>query len=147
MLRKEKRVNGMVWVFRWSEEVNGRRRQHKDVIGTTKQFPTEAAANKEADRLRCRLNENKQYLSLKAMTFGELVNHYLDHELPRLSKSARKANKSYIKNWLEANWHGRVAASMKTMQIQEWLDSIQRPDGTKLKIKNVLFRDLLAWGS
>ena len=26
MLRKEKQVNGMVWVFRWSEEVNGRYR-------------------------------------------------------------------------------------------------------------------------
>jgi integrase len=138
MVRKEKRAIGMVWVFRWSEEVNGRRRQHKHVIGTTKQFPTEAAANKESDRLRCRLNENKQYLSLKAMTFGELVNHYLNHELPRLSKSARKTNKSYIKNWIEAKWHGHRAGSMKTMQIQEWLDRIQRPDGTKLKIKNVL---------
>ena len=93
MLCKEKRAIGMVWVFRWSEEVNGRRRQHKDVIGTTKEFPTEAAANKEADRLRCQLNENKQYLSLKAITFGELINHYLNHELSRLSKSARKANK------------------------------------------------------
>ncbi|MGA7293801.1 MAG: site-specific integrase [Terriglobales bacterium] len=138
MLCKEKRSIGMVWVFRWSEEVNGQRRQHKEVIGATKQFPTEAAANKEADRLRCRLNENKQYLSLKAMTFGELVNHYLNHELPRLSKSARKTNKSYIKNWIEAKWHGHRAGSMKTMQIQEWLDRIQRPDGTKLKIKNVL---------
>jgi integrase len=55
-----------------------------------------------------------------------------------LSKSARKANKSYIKNWIEPNWHGRIACSMKTMQIQEWLDRIQRPDGTKVKIKNVL---------
>ena len=27
---------------------------------------------------------------------------------------------------------------MKTMQVQEWLDTIKRPDGTKLKIKNVL---------
>jgi len=138
MLRKEKRVIGTVWVFRWSEEVNGQRRQHKDVIGTTKQFPTESAANKEADRLRCHLNENKQQLSLKAMTFGELVNHYLNHELPRLSKSARKANRSYIKNWIEPNWYGHLAGGMKTMQIQEWLDSVQRPDGTKLKIKNVL---------
>jgi integrase len=138
MVRKEKRAIGMVWVFRWSEEVNGRRHQYKDVIGTTKQFPTEAAANKEADRLRCQLNENKQYFSLKAMKFGELVNHYLNHELPRLSKSARKANKSYIKNWIESKWHDHLAGSMKTMQIQEWLDRIQRPDGTKLKIKNVL---------
>src|SRR3982074_2934213 len=109
MLSKEKRIMGTVWVFRWSEEVNGQRRQHKDVIGTTKQFPTEAAANREADRLRCRLNENKQDLSLKAMTFGKLINHYFNHELPRLSKSARKANKSYIKNWIEPNWHGHLA--------------------------------------
>jgi hypothetical protein len=138
MLRKEKRAIGVVWVFRWSEEVNGRRRQHKDVIGTTKRFPTETAANKEADRLRCHLNENKQQLSLKAITFGELTNHYLNHELPRLSKSARKANRSYIKNWIEPNWYGHLAGGMKTMQIQEWLDTVQRPDGTKLKIKNVL---------
>jgi hypothetical protein len=66
MLCKEKRALGTVWVFRCSEELNGRRRQHKDVIGTTKQFPAEAAANKEADRLRLRPNENKQFLSLKA---------------------------------------------------------------------------------
>ena len=26
---------------------------------------------------------------------------------------------------------------MKTMQFQEWLDKIERPDGSKLKIKNV----------
>ena len=135
MLRKEKRAIGMVWVFRWSEEVNGRRHQHKDVIGTTKEFPTETAANKEADRKRCQLNENKQYLSL---TFGELINHYLNHELSRLSKSTRNAYKRYIKNWIEPDWHGHLAGGMKTMQIQEWLDKIQRPDGTKLKIKNVM---------
>ena len=138
MLRKEKRAHGMVWTFRWSETVNGRRHQPKEVIGTTKQFPTDAAASREADRLRCRLNENKQLLSLKPMTFGELINHYLDHELPRLSKSARTGNRSYIKNWIEPAWFGHPAGSMRTMQIQAWLDGIVRPDGTKLKIKNIL---------
>ena len=138
MLRKEKRAIGTVWVFRWSEELDRRRHQHKEVIGTTKEFPTEAAASKAADRLRCQLNEDKQSLSLKTVTFGELINHYLTHELPRLSKSARKGNKSYIKNWIEPVWHGHIADSMKTMQIQEWLDRIQRPDGTKLKIRNIL---------
>jgi hypothetical protein len=138
MLRKEKRAIGTVWVFRWSEEVDGRRHQHKEVLGTTREFPTEVAASKEADRLRCQLNEDKQSLSLKAVPVGELINHYLTRELPRLSKSARKGNKSYIKNWIEPAWHGHIADSMKTMQIQEWLDRIQRPDGTKLKIKNIL---------
>jgi hypothetical protein len=27
---------------------------------------------------------------------------------------------------------------MKTMQVQDWLDKIERPDGTKPKIKNIL---------
>ena len=70
MVRKEKRALGMVCVFRWSEEINGQRRQRKEVIGATKKFPTEGTANREADRLRCRLNEQKQSLSLKSLTFG-----------------------------------------------------------------------------
>jgi hypothetical protein len=49
-----------------SEEENGRRRQPKDAIGTTKQFPTEAGANKEADRLRCRPNEKQTKLEPKS---------------------------------------------------------------------------------
>jgi hypothetical protein len=69
---------------------------------------------------------------------GELINHYLNHELPRLSKSARTGNQSYVKNWIEPAWHRRVADNMKSMQIQDWLDKVERPDGTKLKIKNIL---------
>ena len=73
VLCKEKRAAGTMWVFRWSEEVNGQRHQHKEVIGTIKEFPTAAAASTEADRLLCRLNEDKQSLSLKTITFGELT--------------------------------------------------------------------------
>ena len=138
MLCKEKRTTGTMWVFRWSEEVNGQRRQHKDVIGSTKQFKTEAAAEREADRMRCKLNEDKQQLSLKHMTFGELVNHYLNHELPNKSKSTCKTNKLYIKNWINPAWHGCTANEMKTMELESWLHSIERPDGTKLKIKGIM---------
>jgi integrase len=77
-------------------------------------------------------------LSLKTITFGELLNHYLNHELPRASKSTRKGNKSYIKNWIEPHWHACLAGEIKTMAVQEWLDAIGRPDGTKLKIKNIM---------
>ena len=138
MLCKEKRTTGTMWVFRWSEEVNGQRRQHKDVIGSTKQFKTEAAAEREADRMRCKLNEDKQQLSLKHMTFGELVNHYLNHELPNKSKSTCKTNKLYIKNWINPAWNGCTANEMKTMELESWLHSIERPDGTKLKIKGIM---------
>lgn len=137
-VRKEKRAVGMVWVFRWSEEVKGKRRQHKDVLGTLKEFPTRAAADIEADRLRARLNEKKLFSSLKEMTFGELASHYLNHELPRLAKSTQKTNKQYLNNWVIPAWRDRLANQIKTMEVQSWLDGIDRPDGTKQKLKNIM---------
>ena len=77
-------------------------------------------------------------LSLKHMTFGDLVNHYLNHELPSKSKSTRKTNKMYISNWIDPAWHGFLANEMKTMEVESWLHSIHRPDGTKLKVKGIM---------
>ncbi len=125
-----------MWVFRWSENINGQRHHHKEVIGSLKQYQSESAANKAAERLRFKLNENKQ--QLRSIVFGDLINHYIDHELPRASKSTRKGNRSYIKNWIEPAWHDKLACEMKTMAIEDWLHSINRPDGTKLKIKGVM---------
>ena len=109
-----------------------------------KKFRTEAAITMEADRLRCQLNENKQKLSLKDLTFGELVSDYLTRELPNLAKSAQKTNKMYIQNWINPKWSGQIAANMKTMEIETWLHELKREDGTpltdgtKLKIKGIM---------
>jgi integrase len=144
MLRQEKRAEGMTWVFRWSEEVDGERHQHKDVIGLVKAFKTEKAITMEADRLRGKLNENKQQLSLRNMTFGELVIDYLNRELPNLSKSSQKNNKMYIRNWINPKWSGEIAADMKTMEIETWLHGLKREngteltDGTKAKLKGIM---------
>jgi hypothetical protein len=78
-----------------------------------------------------------------ARRFGELVNHYLNHQLPRLSKSARKANKSYIKNWIESKRHDHLAGSMKTMQIQEWRDRNSTPGWNQAEDQERAVRDLL----
>jgi hypothetical protein len=135
MVRKEKRANGTVWVFRWDERINGQRRQHEEIIGTLKEFPTESAANRAAEGLRFKLNQDKRQLS--PIKFGFLINHYVKRELPKLSKSTCKTNLGYIKNWVEPDWHDRLACEMKTMEIETWLHSIDRPDGTKLKIKGI----------
>lgn len=136
MVRKEKRAEGTVWVFRWSERINGQRLHHKEVIGTLKDHPTESAANRAAERLRFKLNEDKSKLS--PVKFGFLTNHYVEHELPKASRSTRKTNLGHIKNWVEPDWHDRLACEMKTMEIESWLHLIARPDGTKLKIKGIM---------
>src|ERR1700746_3631978 len=52
----------------------------------------------------------------------------------RLARRTSRTSKTGSKRTGTVNWQ----AVMKTMQIQEWLDKTKRPDGTKLKIKNVL---------
>ena len=135
-VRKEKRAIGTVWVFRWSEGTNGQRRHHKEVIGTLKEFSSESAASRAAEGLRFKLNQDKRQLS--PIKFGFLINHYVEYELPKASKSTRKTNLGYIKNWIEPDWHDRLACEMKTMEIEAWLHSITRPDGTKLKVKGIM---------
>jgi integrase len=136
MVRKEMRSTGAVWVFRWSERTNGRRHHHKEVLGSVKDLPTASAAHRAAEPYRSKLNENRQ--QLKPITFGQLIHHYREHELIRASKSTRTGNKNYIKNWIEPAWRDQLACNMKTMQIEAWLHSIDRPNGTKLKIKGIM---------
>ena len=94
-VRKEMRSQGAVWVFRWSERANGQRIFHKDVLGSVKELRTVTAAEKAAEPYRLKLNKNKDLL--KPLTFGELINHYLEHELVHAAKSSRTGNKNYIK--------------------------------------------------
>ena len=106
------------------------------MIGTLKEFSSESAASRAAEGLRFKLNQDKRQLS--PIKFGFLINHYVEHELPKASKSTHKTNLGYIKNWIEPKWHYGLACEMKTMEIEVWLHSITRPDGTKLKIKGIM---------
>jgi len=66
-------------VFRWSERINGQRHHYKEVLGSLKDLPTVSAAQRAAEPLRLKLNEDKE--QLKPITFGRLINHYLENEL------------------------------------------------------------------
>jgi len=80
----------------------------------------------------------QQYLSLKSITFGELINHYL---APRASTFVKigSPGEQLVHQELDRTELARSnCLQHEHLQIQEWLDKIQRPDGTTLKIKNVL---------
>jgi integrase len=130
------RDGAKVWLFRWSERVDGKRHWHVEYIGDTKQYPTEAAANKAADYMRFRLNERTD--NLKPITFGFLINHWTEHELPNLAKTTRKYHGYNVKNWVEPAWHDKAARDMKTMQIEAWLHSLPVSAGTMTKLKGLM---------
>src|SRR4051794_12573052 len=83
-LTREKRNSGPnVWIFRWREvNASGKRVNRKVVLGTVEQFPTRAAAQRAVAALRIEINKESPSGALKPITFGELVAHYLDMELP-----------------------------------------------------------------
>jgi integrase len=125
-----------MWVFRWSERIDGQRRFRKEVVGSLKQYPTESAANKAAEQFRIKLNQNKR--QLRPLTFGELTNHYVENELPKAAKSTRRANLGYLKNHVEAKWSKVPCIEMRTMQIEAWITSLQMSGGSKLKVKGIM---------
>ena len=81
-LQLDKRSKGpSVWIFRWREYLpHGKVRRRGEMIGTTEQNPTKAAAQKASQHLL--LNANGDNLSSRNMTFGMLLDRYQKEELP-----------------------------------------------------------------
>ena len=75
-LYREKRKSGSdIWVFRYRDGQHHRKEQ----IGTVEQIPTKSEALKRCEQLRSNINREVR----SPRTFGELADHYNEHELPR----------------------------------------------------------------
>jgi hypothetical protein len=70
-----------VWVYRWRELApNGKRVQHKRVIGTVEQHKTLSEAKRAADNLRHEVNSPTE-VKIEGMTVGEAWGHFQANEL------------------------------------------------------------------
>ena len=96
-LFKEKRKTGPdVWVFRYRDgQVN-----RKEIVGTVEQFPTKSAAKKACESLRVNINRETR----SPRTFGELVAHYQQHELPNKTPYTQEVYSGYLKTWILPKW-------------------------------------------
>jgi integrase len=72
------------------------------------------------------------------MSLKELVEHYLQHELPRLAFSTSEAYKSYLKLRIVPKWGNHQLQEVKAVQVEAWLQSLTLKDGTKSKIRNIM---------
>jgi|SRR5579875_1419865 len=113
LTRERRKTQSDVWVFRWRETgPNGRKRNRKTVIGTTLQFPTESLARTAADGLRLEINKEAPNTLTSSITFGQLIAHYQQRELPDDVSQARvpKAHSTavtyrrYLRRWIRPRW-------------------------------------------
>ncbi len=146
-LYKEKRKAGEVWCFRWREiDAQGNTIHRKNTLGTLKELPTRAAANKAAASLRVDVNRGASR-ARTSMTVDDLVAHYLLRELPAgenaggpvpKAHSTTVAYRRYLTKWILPRWGVSPIDSLAPIRVEEWLGSLPLANGSRVKIRNIM---------
>ncbi len=103
----------------------------------------EAAALKAAHALRIDANQQTPLAEGGPKTIAELIAHYRLKELAgekqgRKAFSTRAAYECYLNGWILPRWGDLRIDQVKSVAVEEWLDSIKRAKGTRAKIRNIM---------
>jgi len=147
-LKRKRRDGGeMVWIYRWREiGPDGTMRPRKKVIGTAKEFTSEAAARQEVERLDFHINLDRSAMAPHPRTIAELVEHFKATEMPETEDPngdgrafATKNNaRSYFRRWIVPQWGDYALSEIRTVEVEAWLKSLilepckRWPDGKRL---------------
>jgi hypothetical protein len=147
-LTRERRKNGTdVLVFRWRETgIGGQRHNRKTVIGAVMKYPTESLAKVAVDGLRLEINKEVPHSISGSITFGQLVSHCQEKELPSEISQARvpKAHSTavtyrrYMRKWIKPRWDSYLLQDIRPVAVEDWLYTLKLSNGTKAKIRNIM---------
>jgi len=130
-LKKETRSNGETWVlfYRTIRKSDGKRVENKIAIGLVRDFPEKSHAWAEVERLHLPIN---QVNSRRGVTFGDLAQHYAEHELVDQTESihakAHTTVRSYeriLRNRLLPKWGHRIALGIEPLEVEQWLKDLK----------------------
>ena len=72
------------------------------------------------------------------MTINHLVQHYTQHELPRMAYSTAAAYESYLRLRILPAWGNHQLREVKAVAVEAWLGTLPLKNGSKAKIRNVM---------
>ncbi len=130
LYRERRKAGPDVWVFRWREGTVNR----KEKVGTVDEFKTKSAAMKASERVRVTINREVR----SPRTFGELTDHYTEHELPTKTPYTGEVYAGYLKTWILPKWTGFSLSDVKAVAVESWLGSLTLAPGSKAKIRNLM---------
>ena len=138
---KKWRAKGMTWVYRYqaTRAADGSRVENTKAIGLVKDIgDSPAAAWREVGRLGLDINANQN--SDHKPTFGELAEHFREHELRKKSgigvKAAETAtiNESLLDRWILLRWGAKRPSEIRPLEIEAWFEALtSTPQGKKKK--------------
>jgi integrase len=138
---KKHRAQGLTWIYRFqtTRALDGKLVENTKVIGLVKKIgSSEPAAWREVGRLG--LDRIMEQSDGRKPTFGELAEHFRDHELKKESGVGVKAKETVtisellLDNWVLPRWGGKRAADIKPLEIEAWFEALtSQPHGKKQK--------------
>src|SRR5260221_6358460 len=142
MLRLEPRKKGPDdRIFYWRE--NGQLR--KKVIGSKREFRTEAEVLRRIEPLKFRINENQETPAI--LSIGMAIQHYIANELEckslRLDYSTQSIYRLNFKNWIMPRWENCQIDRVRGIEVEKWLARRKKddevtplPDGPKSHMRD-----------
>jgi integrase len=144
LIREGRATGPNVWVFRWREETPAGRVNRKRVIGTCEEFRAKADAQKAVEALRITINKH----DCRPMTVAQLIEHYIEKELPSKTPYTGEVYQGYFKTRILPDWGDHALNDVRTVNVEEWLRSLPLANGTKAKLRNLMsavFRHAIRW--
>jgi integrase len=133
LLRMKRKGTPDIWVFRWYEHKNGKRRYMKRTMGTVVEFPQRRDVERALLSFRYTIN-SKVATPQKVC---DLIAHYQQHELvpERKSFSSIATHLGMTRRYIGPRWGQFHLDDVRTMQVEEWLHSLPLAPASKTKIK------------
>jgi integrase len=134
--RVKNKTTDDTWFLRYYEDVQGKRVYRRRKIGTVREFPRRRDAEQAVLALRAKINSEVR----SPETVDELIAHYTKHELTteRKAFATIEAYRSYINRWIKPAWGHYKLSEVKTVSVEQWLESLCLAPGSKTKIRNVM---------
>lgn len=124
------------WLFRYYDDVGGKRVHRNLKVGTVREMPRRRDAEKAVLSLRSNIN-----CGVRAPeTVNGLATHYRKHELTteRKAFATVEAHESYLALHILPKWGEHKLSEVKTVAVEEWLESMDLAPATKTKIRNIM---------
>jgi hypothetical protein len=123
------------WFLRYYEDSGEKRVYRRKRIGTVREFPHRRDAEKAVLTLRGKINDEVG----SPETVNDLLAHYKKYELT-LARKAFASIENHLtlsKCHIAPRWGSYKLGAVRTVQVEEWLDSLSLAPASKTKIKSV----------
>lgn len=145
LVRRKRKKGPDVWQFRYFE--NGKRRSM--LIGTVERLPHRADAERVVEHLRIKINSDNPQQRFHSVTVGALIDRFMEEYAPRHCRLNTRNNYcGLFKNHIRPRWERESLQNVKTMAVEDWLNSYPHSRQVKSHVRNLmhtLFNAAIRW--